>query len=99
MKLPPFLHKYFWDVDFKKLDSKADGQYIIERILEYGDEKAVNWLKKNIERRFIVSVLKNCRSLSPQSANFWAVIFRVPAAKVLCLNKSFLERRFNHWIW
>jgi hypothetical protein len=39
--LPRFLKKYFWNVDFLKLDRKTHSQFIIERILEYGDEKTV----------------------------------------------------------
>jgi len=39
--LPEFLKKYFWDVDFSKLDKEAYSQFIIERILEYGDQKAI----------------------------------------------------------
>lgn len=99
MKLPNFLKKYFWDVDFKTLDIKKHAPYIIERLLEYGDEKAVFWLKKNAPIRSIRKVLINCRSLSPQSANLWAILLGVPKQKILCLKKPFLKKRLEHWIW
>ena len=98
-KLPAHLKKYFWDTDFRSIDSKKNAQYIIERVLEYGDEKALSWLKKNMRRQFIKEVLMHTRALSPRSANFWAFIFGVPRDKILCLKKPFLERRSRHWIW
>ena len=99
MNLPLFLKKYFWDVDFKTLDVKKHAVYIIERILEYGDEKAVIWLKKNMPIEIIRKTLINCRSLSPQSANLWAILLDIPKQKILCLKKPFLKKRSAHWIW
>ena len=46
-KLPSFLQKYFWDVDFSKVDKKTHSQFIVERILEFGDQKSVKWMINN----------------------------------------------------
>jgi hypothetical protein len=43
-KIPEFLKKYFWDVEFNKIDLKKNRVYILKRILEFGDEKAVAWM-------------------------------------------------------
>ena len=48
--LPLFLKKYFWDVDFLKLNRNSHSQFIIERVLEYGDERAVKWLFKYFKK-------------------------------------------------
>jgi len=40
-KLPRFLNKYFWDVEFEKIDLQKRRVYVLKRILEYGDERAV----------------------------------------------------------
>lgn len=95
--IPKFLKKYFWDIDFSKLDVKAHPQYVLERILEYGDEKAVAWMKKNFTRDEVADILFHFRGLSPKSANYWAVIFGIDRKKVLCLQKPYLERRRMHW--
>jgi len=50
MKLPLFLKKYFWDVDFDKLDLSDCPEYIILRLLEYGDIEAIRWLFKNVSK-------------------------------------------------
>lgn len=89
MSLPSFLKKYFWEVDFKILDTKKHRTYIIERILEYGDTDAVRWLLTAYPAKIIIGVLKNSRSLSKKSAHFWALFFGVPESKILCFLKPF----------
>ena len=96
-KPPKFLKKYFWDVDFEKIDLKAHPQSILVRVLEYGDEKAVDWMKQNFTKDDIANVLFRLRGVSPKSANFWALIFGIDRKKVLCLQKHYLEIRNRHW--
>ena len=96
-KLPKFLKKYFWDVDFEKLDFRSYRQYVLGRILEYGDENAVSWLGKNFTKNEIADVLFRFRFVSPKSANFWAVVFGIDKKRVLCLQKHYLERLRMHW--
>ncbi|MBI5144705.1 MAG: hypothetical protein HZA27_00790 [Candidatus Omnitrophica bacterium] len=95
--LPSALKKYFWDVDFGKIDAKAYSQDVLARLLEYGDEKAINWIKRNFTKHQVEDVLFHYRSVSPQSANFWALIFNIDKRKVLCLQKPYLEIRRRHW--
>lgn len=64
------LKKYFWDVDFKELDLNKDQVYILKRILEYGDERAVAWAWKNFGKKYWVEALKS-REVSPVTRNFW----------------------------
>ena len=91
--LPQFLEKYFWDVDFSKLNKKTHSQFIIERILEYGDEKAVRWMRRNFKLNEIKKVVCNSRNLSLKSANFWQFIFNLNKNDILCLKKSFLKKQ------
>lgn len=95
-KLPQFLEKYFWDVEFKELDMERSARFILKRILEYGDEKAIAWMRKNFSEKDVEDILINLR-ISPKSANFWAVIFSIDKRKVLSLQKSYLERRYRVW--
>ena len=96
-KLPEFLRKYFWDVDFDKLDMNVYQKYIIARILEYGDKTAINWLRKNFSNTLIVNTLKMSRELTAKSANFWAFMLKVKKEKIKCLSKSFRETRKQFW--
>lgn len=94
---PKFLKQYFWDIDFEKLDLKTHYQDILVRILEYGDEKAIDWMKRNFTKDDVANVLFHLRGVSPKSANFWALIFGINRKEVLCLQKHYLEIRNRHW--
>lgn len=96
-KLPVFLKKYFWDVDFEKIGLDNSRIYVLRRILEYGDEKAVRWMWKNFTEPEIKNILYNYRGLSLKSANFWAFILDVKKEDVKCLSKSFREIQKQFW--
>jgi len=95
--LPKFLKKYFWDVEFKELNLEGNKDFITERILEYGDPKALSWLLNRVKKETIKNLLFTKRGLSPKSANFWAIFFSLPRDKILCLKKSYLKMRKSHW--
>lgn len=97
MPLPSFLKKYFWDVDFKKIDPEKSKMYIAERLLEHGDARALFWFFQNIGVAHAKRVLREQRGLSPRSANFWASYLNVPKHQVVCLKKSYLAVRKSHW--
>ena len=68
------LKKYFWDADLINLNLKTHKRYILERILEMGDEEVVRWMKKNFSKKDILAALKNTRRFSPKSLNFWNLV-------------------------
>ncbi|MBI3008983.1 MAG: hypothetical protein HYY56_05680 [Candidatus Omnitrophica bacterium] len=96
-KLPGFLKKYFWDVEFKKIDPNKTKIYVLRRILDYGDEKAVTWMYKNFKKSEIKNALSNFRGYSQKSANYWALILDIPKEEVLCLKKRSLRERRIFW--
>ncbi len=96
-KLPLFLKKYFWDVDFKNLDLQKREVYILRRVLEYGDEKSVRWMQRSFKRERIKDVLSSFRGYSLKTANFWAVILNIKKENVKCLNRSFMETQKQFW--
>ena len=61
--LPEYLRPFFWDVDLQKLSMKDSSYFIISRLMEHGDEKAVIFLLQNYGRKEMIDVLKNSRSL------------------------------------
>ena len=96
-KLPEFLKKYFWDVEFKKIDLEKNKIYVLRRILNYGDEKAVTWMYKNFKKPEIKNVLSNFRGYSQKSANYWALILDIPKEEILCLKKRSLREPRTFW--
>lgn len=70
-KIPREFFWLFWDTDAQKLDPQKYPKYVIEKVLEFGDEKAVRWVFSLFEKREIKKVAKISRQLSPKARNFW----------------------------
>jgi len=99
MKLPSFLKKYFWNVDFSELNLEEDSFFVITRILEYGDIKSLCWLFKHTNRIQIKEVVIKSRELSPKTANFWSLFLNLDKNKILCLKKSYQKMQKSHWVY
>lgn len=97
MKLPNSLKKYFWEVDFNRLDFKKRIEYVTLRLLEYGDVEALRWLFRNIPKKKIKEVIEKRRGLSPRSLYFWSSFLGINRGKILCLKKSYRKRQKSHW--
>ena len=96
-RLPSALKKYFWDVEFEKIDLEKRRVYVLKRILDYGDEAAVSWMRKNFTDVEIKNILYNYRGLSLKSANFWAVIVDVKKEDVKCLKRRLSKGLMTAW--
>lgn len=70
------LKKYFWDVDFESLKIEENKKYIIERILEMGDENAAKWAMSNFSKEEILKTINNNRKISKKSFNFWSLVLK-----------------------
>ncbi len=84
--IPQHLRSLFWDVNWQTLNPGSFPEYTIARILEYGDERAVAWLRETFTEEAIRRVISNERRLSRRSANFWALTFGIPFHEVAALN-------------
>jgi len=82
----------FWDVDFKKLDVDKYPDFVIGRILGYGNEAAVKWLFNHFKKNQIKQTLLTQRGIPRKKANFWALALDVPKNKVTSLNKQFQSK-------
>ena len=96
-KLPEFLRGYFWEVEFDKIDLQKYRVYVLMRILNYGDKKAIAWMWKNFTEEEIKNILYNYRDLSLKSANFWAVIVGVKKEDVKCLKIRLSKELMIAW--
>jgi Family of unknown function (DUF6922) len=83
--IPKHLAPLFWDTNPATFDPLRHPAYTIGRVLELGDERAVAWMRQAFAEAAIVEVLRNERRLTPRSANFWALVYHVPAGEVASL--------------
>ncbi len=72
--ISPAVKKYFWDIDFQTLDLHEHKQFILERILELGDDVAVKWMRENFTHGDMIDALERSRRISAKSRNYWNVI-------------------------
>lgn len=65
----------FWDVDRTQLDQEQHADFIMRRVLHYGDVTDVQWATKRYGATRLASVVENARDLDARSRNFWNVHF------------------------
>ena len=83
--IPQELRPLFWDTDLEHFNPVSYPAYTIGRVLEYGDDKAIRWLRDTFSETQIVEVLRTERRLSRKSANFWAIVYHIPSEEVAAL--------------
>ncbi|HKJ80513.1 MAG TPA: hypothetical protein VJ954_00710 [Ignavibacteriaceae bacterium] len=87
-QIPKHLYTLFWDVNTTTFDPLEYPHYTISRVLEFGNEEAVTWMKGLFSESEIKRVIKSDKKLSPKSANFWAIMFRIPIGEIAALKSS-----------
>ncbi len=70
----PFRRSLFWDADLKTIDPKKHARYIIERVLDFGDEGDARWMVHHYSHGLIKDVLRRSRVVSDQSKVLWSMI-------------------------
>jgi hypothetical protein len=83
--IPQGLQPLFWDTNLDHFDPGSYPLYTIARILEYGDQSAIAWLRATFSESQIVEVLRTERRLSRKSANFWGLVYHIPADGIAAL--------------
>ncbi|PIT94984.1 hypothetical protein COT96_02225 [Candidatus Falkowbacteria bacterium CG10_big_fil_rev_8_21_14_0_10_38_22] len=71
----------FWDV--AKVDIQKNVRFIIERILNYGDEADFRWARKTYSDKKIKETLLKSRALDKKSFSFWCQYFNFDQNKCL----------------
>ncbi len=69
--IPEYVKHLFWDVKKAEVDLHQHSRYIIRRVLNFGDHRAVNWLRKVYPDSLIKEVVKNRRGLEKKTFIYW----------------------------
>jgi len=78
--VPERFRSLFWDTSLGNIQIKRHARYIIERVLEFGNMDALEWLQRVYPTQTIIDVLTVSRSISEKSRNFWEIWFGVEHA-------------------
>lgn len=74
--LPNRLKRYFWDTNSANIKAKDNANYIISRLLEYGDFAAVKWIFDHYSKKTITKTVQESRQLSSRTKTFWSCYLR-----------------------
>lgn len=96
-KIPKKLYRYFWDVNVEKLNPQKKPYFIINRLLDKGDDQAVRWVRRNYSKTQIKDTFKKMRGFNVKVANFWSLFLKIPKKEVLCLQTFYQKIRKRHW--
>lgn len=64
----------FWDTDSKKLDIQKNAKYIIERIMDFGNENEARWIRRYYPRSLLSEVVRKSRVLGSSSRTLWTLL-------------------------
>ena len=87
----------FWDVNFKNLDYIKNENFIIERVLSFGDEKDYQFLQKVYDFEKIKKIALKLDYPNKKTINFWSLIFNIPINSFLCIKKLSTLRPNAFW--
>ena len=82
--IPSWMKIYFWDTDIDLLDIEKNEVFIIERLLNVGDEKTLSWVFKNYAKDTIRKSVATSRSLSIKTARCWQNYFKLKEEEMRC---------------
>jgi hypothetical protein len=83
----------FWDVS--RVDPKEHQKFIIERILDFGDQEDFRWAVDYYGKDKIVDNLTKSRKLSKKSLLFWCRYFNINSQK--CSAKQSTKKQSAFW--
>lgn len=69
-----FRQSLFWDSDPDKINPQEHAQYIIERIMDFGNDKEVHWMKNFYPKSLLSTIAKASKTIQPSSKKFWTLL-------------------------
>ncbi|MBI5221941.1 MAG: hypothetical protein HY980_00365 [Candidatus Magasanikbacteria bacterium] len=71
-----FRQALFWDTDPKKIDPQKHAKYIIERILDFGNDSEVKWLYQKYPKSLLRQTIFKSRCLRHETKNLWKLLLQ-----------------------
>ncbi len=69
-----FRQSLFWDTDPKNIDMQKNARYIIERVLDFGNDKEVKFIWDFYDRNLLKDVVEHSRSIRPRTRSLWTLL-------------------------
>jgi hypothetical protein len=87
-RIPEEFRPLFWDAAWESLDVRGHAAFIIERLLNEGDETHVRWIFRTYGARSVKAVVCESRRLSRKTARCWQSFFGLREEEMRCFGMS-----------
>jgi hypothetical protein len=77
-----------WGASIESLDIKEDSFLIVERLLEHGGDKQINFVLVTYDRDTIAEVVKQSRYLTPKTVNYWCLYLGIKKEDTRCFTQQ-----------
>lgn len=78
-----------WGAVVRLLDMEADKFLIIERLLEHGGDRQIEFVLSNYEYADIIRVVRESSYLSSKTVNYWCLFFNLKRENTRCFQKQY----------
>jgi hypothetical protein len=82
----------FREIDVRNIDIDRHRTYIIERILENGDDKVITWLARTYPKDAIIETVESSAIITGPTANLWALVFNIPQERIKCFQAQSMPK-------
>ncbi|MCF6094260.1 hypothetical protein L1765_09820 [Microaerobacter geothermalis] len=82
--IPNEFKSFFWDVDITELDLRQHQIFIIERLLNEGDQRTLRWVFETYTEDEIKEAVCISRGLSLKTARYWQYFFNLKEGEMRC---------------
>lgn len=89
MKDREILRSCLWGAAVDGLDIETDKFLIIERILEHGGDRQIEFMLSNYGNEDIIRVVRQSSYLSPKTVNYWCLFFSLKREDTRCYSRPF----------
>ncbi|MBY9078744.1 hypothetical protein KIH86_28300 [Paenibacillus sp. HN-1] len=86
--LPQDLTPFFWDVYIEQLEPAIHSRFIIERLLNEGNQRTLQWLFSTYSMNEILQAVRSSRNLSRKTARYWQLYFNLKEEDMRCFGTS-----------
>ena len=84
--MPEEVAMLFWDVDLAALDLENHKIFIVERVLNMGDEVALKWLRQKYGLKIIYNTVTTSNKLTLKTARCWQNYFNLKEEQMRCFS-------------
>lgn len=81
----------FWDVDIKKINEWEKPDFIVGRVLDFGNIQEWKTIKNLYSVKKIKETAKKHIFPDARNANFWSIVLNIPFKELRCTRKPLLK--------